>query len=374
QRSMVVGDGARHLHRTSWSRIRAHQCINRKRLQPKASNTMSAIAGVLLEPSDARAPLLEVKNLSVSYKTGVGRVKAVDNVSFTINRGEILGLVGESACGKTTTALSVMRLHDKNTIIEGNILFQGKNIVDMNDEQLREFRWKNVSMIPQGSMNSLDPVMTVGNQIIEAIRAHEHVSRNEANESTKRLLTAVAIHSSRAQNYPHEFSGGMRQRAVISMALALEPHLVIADEPTTALDVVVQKQLLDLLKQLRENLKISFLFVTHDLSVIGEIADRVAVMYAGKIVEIGDKNALLNHPSHPYTEALVNSVPRVFGKRELLNSIPGNPPTGIWPTGCRFNPRCKYAFDLCPQVEPELELSKTGTMAACHLLSHHNKT
>jgi len=334
---------------------------------------MSAIAGVLLEPSDARAPLLEVKNLSVSYKTGVGRVKAVDNVSFTINRGEILGLVGESACGKTTTALSVMRLHDKNTIIEGNILFQGKNIVDMNDEQLREFRWKNVSMIPQGSMNSLDPVMTIGDQIIEAIRAHKQTSKSDANATMERVLTAVAIHPSRAKNYPHEFSGGMKQRAVIAMALALEPQLVIADEPTTALDVVVQKQLLDLLKQLREHLRISFLFVTHDLSVISEISDRIAIMYAGKIAEIGGNKAVLSHPSHPYTEALVDSVPRVFGKRELLNSIPGNPPTGVWPTGCRFNPRCKYAFDLCREKEPELELSNTGTMSACHLISHPNR-
>ena len=334
---------------------------------------MSTIAGILLEPSVARAPLLEVKNLSVSYKTGVGRVKAVDNVSFTINRGEILGLVGESACGKTTTALSVMRLHDKSTIIEGNILFQGKNIVDMNDEQLREFRWKNVSMIPQGSMNSLDPVMTIGDQIIEAIRAHKQTSKSDANATMERVLNAVAIHPSRAKNYPHEFSGGMKQRAVIAMALALEPQLVIADEPTTALDVVVQKQLLDLLKQLREHLKISFLFVTHDLSVISEISDRIAIMYAGKIAEIGDNKAVLSHPSHPYTEALVNSVPRVFGKRELLNSIPGNPPTGIWPTGCRFNPRCKYAFELCREREPELERSNTGTMSACHLISHPSR-
>ena len=334
---------------------------------------MSTIAGILLEPSVARAPLLEVKNLSVSYKTGVGRVKAVDNVSFTINRGEILGLVGESACGKTTTALSVMRLHGKSTIIEGNILFQGKNIVDMNDEQLREFRWKNVSMIPQGSMNSLDPVMTIGDQIIEAIRAHKQTSKSDANATMERVLNAVAIHPSRAKNYPHEFSGGMKQRAVIAMALALEPQLVIADEPTTALDVVVQKQLLDLLKQLREHLKISFLFVTHDLSVISEISDRIAIMYAGKIAEIGDNKAVLSHPSHPYTEALVNSVPRVFGKRELLNSIPGNPPTGIWPTGCRFNPRCKYAFELCREREPELERSNTGTMSACHLISHPNR-
>ncbi len=201
---------------------------------------MSTMAGILLEPSDAQAPLLEVKNLSVSYKTGLGRIKAVDNVSFTINSGEILGLAGESACGKTTTALSIMRLHSKNTIIEGNILFQGKNIVDMTDEQLREFRWKNVSMIPQGSMNSLDPVMTIGDQIIEAIRAHKQTSKSDANATMERVLTAVSIHPSRAKNYPHEFSGGMKQRAVIAMALALEPQLVIADEPTTALDVVVQ--------------------------------------------------------------------------------------------------------------------------------------
>ena len=327
-----------------------------------------------LEESITHIPLLEVKNLSVTYTTQAGPIKAVDNVSFKINRGEVLGLAGESGCGKTTTALSIMRLHGENAKVEGKILFEGNDILQMNNEQLRRFRWKNVSMIPQGSMNSLDPVMTVGNQIIEAIRTHQNTSKHDANEITKRLLSAVAIHPSRAQNYPHEFSGGMKQRAVIAMALALEPHLVIADEPTTALDVVVQKQLLELLKQLREHLKISFLFVTHDLSVIGEIADKVAVMYAGKIAEIGDKDAVLNHPTHPYTEALVNSVPRVFGKRELLNSIPGNPPSGIWPAGCRFNPRCKYTFDLCRRTEPELEPSKTGTMAACHLISHPNKS
>jgi len=328
----------------------------------------------LLETPNAKAPLLEVKNLSVSYKTTEGYVKAVDNVSFTIHRGEILGLVGESACGKTTTALSIMRLHGKSTVIEGTMLFQGKNIVNLSDEQLREFRWKHVSMIPQGSMNSLDPVMTIGDQIIEAIRAHKQISKSEANKIMERVLTAVAIHPSRAKNYPHEFSGGMKQRAVIAMALALEPQLVIADEPTTALDVVVQKQLLDLLKQLREHLKISFLFVTHDLSVISEISDRIVIMYAGKIAEIGENKAVLNHPSHPYTEALVNSVPRVFGKRELLNSIPGNPPTGIWPKGCRFNPRCRYVFDLCREKEPALEHSKTGTLSACHLITHPSKS
>jgi peptide/nickel transport system ATP-binding protein len=316
-----------------------------------------------------QAPLVEVKSLTVSYKTRAGYTKAVDDVSFSVNKGEVLGLAGESGCGKTTAALSIIRLLGSNARVQGQILLNGRDILRMNDGEVRELRWKQISMIPQGSMNSLDPVIPIGNQIIESIAAHQRLPRRQAWELTNELLSSVAIHPSRAKNYPHEFSGGMKQRTVIAMALALNPLLVIADEPTTALDVVVQKQLLTLLKGLQRKLGVSFLFITHDLSVIGEIANRIAIMYAGKIVEVGRKEDVLNHPSHPYTEALVNSVPRVFGERQILNSIPGNPPSGVWPTGCRFHPRCKYAFDLCKQKEPELTTSKTGAKAACHLLS-----
>ena len=319
------------------------------------------------------SPVLEIRNLSVSYKTESGYVKAVDDVSFTVYKGEILGLAGESACGKTTTALSVMRLLAPSAVVDGHILFEDKDVLQMSDDELRDFRWKGVSLIPQGSMNSLDPVIPVGKQITEAIRAHEKVSKIEAWKTTEKLLSSVSIHPTRARNYPHEFSGGMKQRAVTAMALALNPRLVIADEPTTALDVVVQKQLLLVLRGLQRNLGISFLFVSHDLSVIGEIADRVAVMYAGKIVEIGEKDMVLKHPSHPYTQALVNSVPRVFGSRQVLHSIPGSPPTGIWPQGCRFHPRCQFAFDLCRQKEPELQLTTDGALAACHLVSESRK-
>ncbi|MGD0421990.1 MAG: ABC transporter ATP-binding protein [Candidatus Bathyarchaeia archaeon] len=327
-------------------------------------------------PSNAshNNPVLEIRNLSVSYKTESGYVKAVDDVSFTVNKGEILGLAGESACGKTTTALSVMRLLAPNAVVEGHILFdRDKDVLQMSDEELRNFRWKSVSLIPQGSMSSLDPVIPVGNQITEAIRAHNKVSKNEAWKNAEKLLSSVSIHPSRAKNYPHEFSGGMKQRAVTAMALALNPRLVIADEPTTALDVVVQKQLLLVLRNLQKSFGISFLFVSHDLSVIGEIADRVAVMYAGKIVEIGMKDMVLKHPSHPYTQALVNSVPKVFGSRQLLHSIPGSPPTGIWPKGCRFHPRCQFAFGLCREREPELQLAATGALASCHLISKPGK-
>lgn len=315
--------------------------------------------------------LVEVKKLSVTYRTRAGFTKAVDDVSFTINKGEVLGLAGESGCGKTTTALSLIRLLGSNAQTKGQVLINGEDILTMSQEQLRNLRWKQISLIPQGSMNSLDPVMQIGNQIIEAISAHGRVPRKQAWEMTTRLLSSVAIHPSRAKSYPHEFSGGMKQRTVIAMALALNPLLVIADEPTTALDVVVQKQLLILLKGLQAKLGVSFLFVTHDLSVIAEIADRIAIMYAGRIVEIGRKDDVLKHPSHPYTEALVNSVPKVFGDRQTLNSIPGNPPSGVWPTGCRFHPRCKYAFDLCKETEPHLLRSKTGSQAACHLISEN---
>jgi len=321
------------------------------------------------ETAPTEGALVEVKNLSVTYKTRAGYTKAVDDISFTINKGEVLGLAGESACGKTTTALSLIRLLGSNAQTEGQVLINGKDILTMSQEQLRNLRWKQVSLIPQGSMNSLDPVIQIGNQIVEAISAHTRVPRRQAWEMTTQLLSSVAIHPSRARNYPHEFSGGMKQRTVIAMALALNPLLVIADEPTTALDVVVQKQLLILLKGLQSKLGISFLFVTHDLSVIAEIADRIAIMYAGRIVEIGKKDDVLKHPSHPYTEALVNSVPKVFGDRQTLNSILGNPPSGIWPTGCRFHPRCKYAFELCKEKEPQLMKSKTGSQAACHLIS-----
>jgi peptide/nickel transport system ATP-binding protein len=321
------------------------------------------------ETAPTEGALVEVKNLSVTYKTRTGYTKAVDDVSFTINKGEVLGLAGESACGKTTTALSLIRLLGSNAQTEGQVLINGKDILTMSQEQLRDLRWKQVSLIPQGSMNSLDPVIPIGNQIVEAISAHMRVPRRQAWEMTIQLLSSVAIHPSRARNYPHEFSGGMKQRTVIAMALALNPLLVIADEPTTALDVVVQKQLLNLLKGLRAKLGVSFLFVSHDLSVIAEIADRIAIMYAGRIVEIGKKDDVLKRPSHPYTEALVNSVPKVFGDRQTLNSIPGNPPSGVWPTGCRFHPRCKYAFDLCKEKEPQLLKSKTGSQAACHLIS-----
>ena len=329
-------------------------------------------ASLNADTAHPQSTLIEVKHLSVTYQTRAGYSKAVDDVSFTINKGEALGLAGESGCGKTTAALSIIRLLGSNARTEGEILFNGKDILKMDPGEIRGLRWKQISLIPQGSMNSLDPVISVGNQIIEAIVTHKRLPKRQAWELTNELLSSVAIHPSRARNYPHEFSGGMKQRTVIAMALALDPLLVIADEPTTALDVVVQKQLLALLKGLQRKLGVSFLFITHDLSVISEIADRIAIMYAGKIVEYGPKETILGHPSHPYTEALVNSVPRVFGERRILNSIPGNPPTGTWPTGCRFHPRCKYAFDLCKQKEPKLVKSKTGTEAACHLISTDN--
>ncbi|HEX69245.1 MAG: ABC transporter ATP-binding protein [Candidatus Baldrarchaeia archaeon] len=316
--------------------------------------------------------LLEIQNLSTYYRVLRGYVKAVENVSFHVNEGEAFGLAGESGCGKTTLGLSILRILPPGGFIkEGKILFEGKDLVRLDDETLRtEIRWKKISMIFQGAMNALNPVLKIGDQISEAIMIHEpEVSKRQARERTAKLLELVGIDPSRMDNYPHEFSGGMKQRAMIAMALACNPKLVIADEPITALDVVVQAQVMRLLKELSEKLNLSLILITHDLSAMAETCDRVAIMYAGKIVELGDVLQVFKEPLHPYTQGLIAAFPDLYAKKTKLVSIPGQPPDLLNPPpGCRFHVRCKYAMEICKKEEPKLLEVGKDHYVACHLV------
>jgi len=314
-------------------------------------------------------PLLNVKNLKTYFFTTAGVVRAVDDISFDLKKGEALGLAGESGCGKTTTAYSIMRLvPHPGKIVDGHIYFNGDDLVQKTEDEMRKIRWKKISIIFQGAMNALNPVFTVGDQIIEAIQLHEDVSKEEAEERASKLFEMVGLSPSRLFDYPHEFSGGMRQRAMIAMALACNPELVIADEPTTALDVSIQVQILNLLRDLKEQFDLSLIVITHDLSIIAELADRVAIMYAGKIVEISDVISMYHKPVHPYAFALIKSVPDIeSAKTKKLYSIPGNPPNLINPpSGCRFHPRCPFAKPICKQEEPLIKEIDKGRLVACH--------
>jgi oligopeptide/dipeptide ABC transporter ATP-binding protein len=313
--------------------------------------------------------LLSIEDLSVEYRTERGPLRAVDRVSLEMGDGETLGLAGESGCGKSTLAFSILRLLPRSARVSGRILLDGADVLGMDDRALRGYRWKSVALVPQGSMNAFDPVRTIGSQIVEGIRTHEPVSTEQAWGRTRALLSSVGIPESRARNFPHQFSGGMRQRAAIAMALSLNPKLVILDEPTTALDVVVQKQILRLLRRLQREYHTSFIFITHDLSVLAEIATSIAVMYAGRIAEIGPADGVLSSPQHPYSKALIGAIPRIDGERSTARSIPGLPPDLISPpAGCRFHPRCPLAFKKCSEVEPALVPISEDTSAACHLL------
>ena len=299
--------------------------------------------------------LLEVKNLKTYFATRRGEIRSVDDVSFTIERGETLSLVGESGCGKSVTALSVMRLVSApGRVVGGEIRFEDRDLLKLGEEEMRAIRGDDIAMIFQDPMTSLNPVFTVGEQIAEAIRLHRKVSKREAWNQAIEGMRDVTIPSpeTRAKNYPHELSGGMRQRVMIAMALACDPKLLIADEPTTALDVTIQAQILDLLKELREKRNLALLLITHDLGVVAETSDRVAVMYAGKIVEEASASQLFNRPRHPYTEGLLRAVPRLDEQREgrmlRLQTIEGVVPNPLeLPPGCRFAPRCQYAESQC---------------------------
>ena len=315
-------------------------------------------------------PILSVDNLKAYFLTIRGAVRAVDNVSFSLEKGESLGLAGESGCGKSTLGYALINLlPPPGKIMDGSILIDGIDVAKLSEDELRKkVRWKKISMIFQGAMNALNPVYTVGYQMSEPLIYHEGMSKKEALEEAKRYLELVGLSRDIINRYPHELSGGMKQRVMIATALILKPTVLIADEPTTALDVIVQAQIINLMKKLKKELGISIIFISHDLSVISEIADRVAIMYAGKIVELGPSDSVYVKPKHPYTQALLRAVPRIRGKKEKLVFIPGAPPNLIEPpSGCRFHPRCPYAFDRCMKEEPELKQVESGHFVACHL-------
>ncbi len=321
--------------------------------------------------SEVRAPILQVMDLTVAYQIGSGSLRAVDNVSFEVRRSETLGLVGESGCGKSTLAYALLRLLPPNGRIEnGEIVLGGYDILRLSYDDLRAIRWNKLSMIFQSAMNSLNPVKRVGNTLFEALRTHQDVSKVEARGRAEDLFRMVGLDARQLNSYPHELSGGMKQRAVIAMSLICKPDLVIADEPTTALDVVVQSQIFQRLKALAHELDISLIVISHDLAVIADIADTVAIMYAGQIVEYGDVLTIFKQPRHPYTIALMNSIPSLSGPRKKLMSIPGAPPDLVEPPGaCRFEPRCPLAQTVCREEEPSAAKVSPGHYAKCHFSS-----
>jgi peptide/nickel transport system ATP-binding protein len=312
--------------------------------------------------------LLRVENLRTYYRTPQGFLKAVDGVSFTLEKGEILGLVGESACGKTTVALSTIRLLPPAAqVMGGKILLHGENLLTKTENEMKQVRWKKISIIFQGALNSLNPVLPVKEQIAEAILAHDKLTREEVDTNISHLFKSVRLDPDRRNDYPHEFSGGMKQRVMIAMALACDPEVVIADEPTTALDVIVQRQILDLIRNLRDELHISMILITHDLSVVAQLCDKVGIMYAGKIVEFGNIFSIFESPKHPYTQALLKSIPKMEQTKTQLSHIPGSVPdlTGEVPA-CRFYSRCPYAQPLCSETEPKIEEAGPQSYVACH--------
>lgn len=325
---------------------------------------------------DPGQKILEVKNLQTSFFTDRGEVKAVSNVSFDLEKGKTLCIVGESGCGKSVTSLSIMRLipHPPGKIVGGEIFYKGKNLLTLNLEEMRKIRGNEISMIFQEPMTSLNPVFTIGNQLVEAIRLHQAVSKGEAINQAVEMLKLVGIPApdKRIQDYPHQLSGGMRQRVMIAMALSCNPQILIADEPTTALDVTIQAQILDLLRDLQKKVGLSLVLITHDLGVVAEMAHDVIVMYAGKVVERASVHEIFASPKHPYTQGLLNSIPVLSRdptgklKKSRLEPIPGIVPNLLeLPDGCRFQDRCKFVSEECKGAEPELRTLSSGRQVRC---------
>jgi len=319
----------------------------------------------------AKEILVEIKDLSVTYQTRIGPVSAVDHISFNIYKGEILGLVGESGCGKSTLGKALLRMIDPpGEISSGQIIFSNENIMNYNDEQMRDFRGRRISMIFQDPMTSLNPVQRIDEHLIEAIQVHEkNTKRKEALSRTETLMERLGIGSDRLISYPHQLSGGMRQRVMTGIGLVLNAELIVADEATTSLDVIVEAKLVDQLREIRDEMGITLLMITHNIALVAEMADRIAVMYAGHIIEIGDIEAVFEKPMHPYTQGLLASVPNIhFDTTEQLYKMPGEPPNLTHPpSGCRFHPRCPKAMPVCPKYEPSLAKSDDSRFIKCWL-------
>ena len=322
-------------------------------------------------PAAFAAPLLAIRDLRVSFATARGPARAVDGIELTIGAGETVGLVGESGCGKSVTALSILRLIDRPGRIEGGqIEFAGRDLLTLPESEIRAIRGNRIAMVFQEPMTALNPVLTVGYQVAEVAQVHQKLSKRDAWQRAVEMLTLTGIPdpAERAKQYPHQLSGGMRQRVMIAMALVMSPALIIADEPTTALDVTIQAQILELLAELQSRLGTSILLITHDLGVIAETARRVYVMYAGEIVEEADVRTLFAAAHHPYTEGLLAAIPRLGETRDRLAVIPGTVPAPTdWPTGCRFRDRCPYAWERCAREHPPLYRIGTGHVSRCHL-------
>jgi len=316
------------------------------------------------------APLLQVKSLCTSFLTDAGEVRAVDHVSFSVEPGKLMGLVGESGSGKTATVLSIMRLlPDAARITDGEILFESKDLLKLPEPEMRAMRGSRIAMIFQEPMTSLNPVFTIGSQVGEAIRLHQHTSRHETRDRVIEALRMVGIGDpeQRIDDYPHQLSGGMRQRVMIAMALSCNPQLLIADEPTTALDVTIQAQILDLIRELQDRLKLAVILVTHDLGIVNEYADDVTILYAARVMEQTTAQELFRNPLNPYTKGLLASIPGIDGKpRRRLQAIPGIIPSALKPpAGCRFHPRCPLAVAQCSQGDPPLQEKAPNHYAAC---------
>jgi oligopeptide/dipeptide ABC transporter ATP-binding protein len=329
--------------------------------------------------NQSNEPLLTVSNLSIDFETETGLLRAVDDISFSVNRGEILGIVGESGCGKTVTALSLMRLlpHPTGKISAGQIKFNEKQIVSASVNELHDIRGAEIGMVFQEPMTALNPVHSIGRQISETLLIHKHLTDAEALAESINLLKKVGIPSPevRISEYPHQLSGGMRQRVLIAIGLACGPELLIADEPTTALDVTIQAQILQLLKDLRQSEQMSVIFITHDLGVIAQICDKVMVMYGGKVAEFGSVDDVFRHPSHPYTNGLLNSIPRLEDTpRQPLKTIKGQVPSlEEMGSGCRFENRCDARMDICKSVFPDPRILSNNHSVYCHLHSDYQK-
>jgi len=313
-------------------------------------------------------PILSVEDLTMHYATRAGNISAVNNVSFSLAEGESLGLVGESGCGKTSIAICLLKLLPDNACIRGGHVWMGDtDLVPLSDEEMRGFRWNRISMVFQAAMNSLNPVYKVGDQIVEAMQEHLSVmTREQARDRVAELFELVGIDPAMTDRYPHEFSGGMRQRAVIAMALSCNPEVIIADEPTTALDVIVQDRVLRKLEEIQEALNMAMIYISHDIAVIAEVSDRIGVMYAGRMAEIAASVEIFERPLHPYSHALMGAFPSIRGKKRELVPLPGEPPDLLHPPpGCRFHPRCPYATGICRQKTPPFKDHGGGHLAAC---------